>query len=209
VYREPNRWERAKPEDEEGCVVSRGRAGTLGKGIRYRVSILSEELFSFGASFRTGIDYEAYPAEPDGPDHQVHAVPTNVRLDTVPDTRCFDQQMGSLGHRTRHPLVSFHSPIAARLKTGQRLPHIPKDDRLTTGNPMWYMAPMRPVRQMKQPAMAYPIQTHNHDCHQDRPLTIMAELIIQVLMLKESAIQKPTKFHGPHWRRAGSTGLRS
>lgn len=33
--------------------------------------------------------------------------------------------------------------------------------------------------------------------------------IIQVLMLKESAIQKPTKFQGPHWRRSGSTGLRS
>lgn len=33
--------------------------------------------------------------------------------------------------------------------------------------------------------------------------------IIQVFMLNESAIQKPTKFQAPHWRRSGSTGLRS
>jgi hypothetical protein len=31
------------------------------------------------------------------------------------------------------------------------------------------------------------------------------EEIIHVLMLKESATQKPTKFHAPHCRRAGST----
>ena len=37
----------------------------------------------------------------------------------------------------------------------------------------------------------------------------MADEIIHVLMLNESAIQKPTKFHGPHCRRATSTGLRS
>ena len=37
----------------------------------------------------------------------------------------------------------------------------------------------------------------------------MDEEIIHVLMLNESAIQNPTKFHGPHWRRSGSTGLRS
>lgn len=37
----------------------------------------------------------------------------------------------------------------------------------------------------------------------------MDEEIIQVLMLKESAIQKPTKFQGPHWRRSFSTGFKS
>jgi len=37
----------------------------------------------------------------------------------------------------------------------------------------------------------------------------MEDEIIHVLMLNESAIQKPTKFQGPHWRRAGSTGFRS
>jgi hypothetical protein len=37
----------------------------------------------------------------------------------------------------------------------------------------------------------------------------MDDEIIQVLMLNESAIQKPTKFHGPHCRRSFSTGLRS
>lgn len=68
---------------------------------------------------------------------------------------------------------------------------------------------MRPVMQMKQPAMAYPTQTHIQDCHHDRPPTIMDELIIQVLILNESAIQKPTKFQELHWRRAGSTGFRS
>lgn len=70
------------------------------------------------------------------------------------------------------------------------------------------MAPMRPVRQMKHAAMEYPIHTQIHDCHQESPEMIMEEEIIQVLMLNESAIQKATKFHGPHWRRAGSTGRR-
>lgn len=37
----------------------------------------------------------------------------------------------------------------------------------------------------------------------------MDDEIIQVLMLKQSAIQKPTKFHEPHCRRSFSTGLRS
>jgi hypothetical protein len=68
---------------------------------------------------------------------------------------------------------------------------------------------MRPVAQIKQAAMEYPIHTQSHDCHHDRPATIMEDEIIHVLMLKESAIQKPTKFHAPHCRRAGSTGLRS
>ena len=100
-------------------------------------------------------------------------------------------------------------PMAARLKTGHKLPQIPNEDLLTTGKPMWYVAPMRPVEQMKQAEMAYPIQTHSHDCHHESPPWIMDDEIIQVLMLNESAIQKPTKFQGPHWRRSGSTGLRS
>lgn len=62
---------------------------------------------------------------------------------------------------------------------------------------------------MKHAAMAYPAQTHNHDCHHDRPAVTMEFAIIHVLRLNESAIQKPTKFQGPHWRRVGSTGLRS
>jgi hypothetical protein len=41
-------------------------------------------------------------------------------------------------------------------------------------------------------------QTHIHDCHHDRPSTMLDEEIIHVLMLKESATQKPTKFQGPH-----------
>lgn len=84
------------------------------------------------------------------------------------------------------------SPIAARLKTGQRQPQMPKEALFTTGNPTWYTAPMRPVKQTKKAAIEYPSQTHIHDCHHDRPLTIMEELIIQVLMLNESAIQNPT-----------------
>lgn len=37
----------------------------------------------------------------------------------------------------------------------------------------------------------------------------MEDEIIHVLMLNESAIQKATKFQGPHWRRPGSTGFKS
>lgn len=99
--------------------------------------------------------------------------------------------------------------IAALLKTGHREPQIPKEARLTTGKPMWYVAPMRPVRQTKHAAIVYPIQTQSHDCHQDRPATTMELEIIHVFMLKESAIQKPTKFQAPHCRRSGSTGFRS
>lgn len=43
--------------------------------------------------------------------------------------------------------------IAARLKTGHRAPQTPKDARLTTGKEMWYIAPIRPVKQTKQAAM--------------------------------------------------------
>jgi hypothetical protein len=43
--------------------------------------------------------------------------------------------------------------MAARLRTGQREPQIPKELRAATGNEMWYLAPMRPVMQMKQAAM--------------------------------------------------------
>lgn len=68
---------------------------------------------------------------------------------------------------------------------------------------------MRPVAQMKHAAMAYPIQTQSQDCHHDRPAETIEDEIIQVLMLKLSAIQKPTKFHAFHWRLAGSTGFRS
>ena len=73
------------------------------------------------------------------------------------------------------------------------------------------MAPIRPVKQMKQAAMMYPTQTQIQHCHQERdvigvPPAIMAEAIIQVLILKLSAIQNPTKFHAPHCRLSGSTG---
>lgn len=81
--------------------------------------------------------------------------------------------------------------MPALLKTGHKLPQIPKLERATTGKPMWYVAPMRPVRQMKNPAMAYPIQTQSHACHHESPATTMEDEIIHVLMLKQSAIQKP------------------
>lgn len=78
-------------------------------------------------------------------------------------------------------------------------------------------------------AIKYPIQTQIHACHHDKPSTIIEEAIIHVFwscsvhpssrkqnrvgfdsalsptMLNESAIQNPTKFHGPHSRRPGST----
>lgn len=68
---------------------------------------------------------------------------------------------------------------------------------------------MRPVRTTKPAAMAYPIQTQSQDYHHERPAATMEELIIHVLMLNESATQKPTKFHAFHWRRSCSTGFRS
>ena len=111
--------------------------------------------------------------------------------------------------------------MAALLKTGHNEPQIPKEARLTTGKLMWYVAPIRPVMQMKVADIVYPIQTQSHDCHQERPLTIMDDEIIQVFwegsglcactgyvertILNESAIQKATKFHGPHCLRSGST----
>ena len=77
--------------------------------------------------------------------------------------------------------------MAALLKTGHSAPQMPKEERETTGKLMWYIEPMRPVKQTKQPAIAYPNHTHSHDCHQDSPATIMDDEIIQVLMLNESA----------------------
>lgn len=51
--------------------------------------------------------------------------------------------------------------------------------------------------QTKHAAMEYPIQTQIQDCHHDSPSVMLEPDIIQVLMLKESATQKPTKFHAP------------
>lgn len=83
--------------------------------------------------------------------------------------------------------------MTERFKTGHRDPQMPNDALPTTGKAMWYFAPILPVKTMKPPAIAYPIQTQIHDCHQARPGFIMlAEEIIQVLMLKESAIQNAT-----------------
>lgn len=39
---------------------------------------------------------------------------------------------------------------------------------------------MRPVRHTKQAAKKYPTQTQSHDCHQDKPSTIIDDEIIQV-----------------------------
>ena len=71
------------------------------------------------------------------------------------------------------------------------------------------MAPMRPVMATNTPAMEYPIQTHSHDCHHERPATIMEDEIIHVLMLKASEIQNATNDHEVHSLLLGSTGLRS
>lgn len=83
--------------------------------------------------------------------------------------------------------------MTERFKTGQSEPQIPKDALPTTGKEMWYLAPILPVMTMKAPAIEYPIQTQIHDCHQARPgFMMLADEIIHVLMLKESAIQKAT-----------------
>jgi hypothetical protein len=39
---------------------------------------------------------------------------------------------------------------------------------------------------MKMAAMVYPIHTQSHDCHQERPLAIMEDEIIQVFLQKIS-----------------------
>ena len=81
---------------------------------------------------------------------------------------------------------------------------------------------MRPVRQTKQAAKKYPTQTQIHDCHQDKPSTIIEDEIIHVFyrivmkqcimisqvpygavgkkptMFNESAIQKAMKFSHVH-----------
>ena len=74
--------------------------------------------------------------------------------------------------------------IAARLNTGHSEPQIPNDALLTTGKDIWYVAPMRPVKQMKQAAIEYPSQTQIQDCHHARPLVTMADDIIQVFCRK-------------------------
>jgi len=70
--------------------------------------------------------------------------------------------------------------IAARLKTGHSEPQMPKEALLTTGKLMWYVAPIRPVMQMKVPEMVYPIHTQSQDCHQERPFATCVEAIIHV-----------------------------
>lgn len=51
--------------------------------------------------------------------------------------------------------------------------------------------------QTKHAAIEYPIQTQSQDCHHERPSAMLEPEIIHVLMLKESATQKPAKFHAP------------
>lgn len=58
-------------------------------------------------------------------------------------------------------------------------------------------------------ASLLPIQTHSQLCHQLSPSATLEDDIIHVLMLKESEIQKFTKFIEPHRRRSGSTGFKS
>lgn len=62
---------------------------------------------------------------------------------------------------------------------------------------------------MRAPEMEYPTQMQIQACHHDNPAVIIDDEIIQVLILNESATQKPTKFQVPHSRLCLSTGLRS
>jgi len=41
--------------------------------------------------------------------------------------------------------------MAARLNTGHREPQMPNEALATTGKEIWYVAPIRPVMQMKVP----------------------------------------------------------
>jgi len=66
VHGEPDGWERDQPEDEERCVVGR-RSSRAGR--------------------ECVVDGVSIPTEPDTPDHEVHAMASNVGLNTVPESR--------------------------------------------------------------------------------------------------------------------------
>lgn len=100
---------------------------------------------------------------------------SNPRLDPVPylfEISKRKQRTGSVFELTQ--------AIAALLKTGHNEPHMPNEARPTTGKLIWYVAPIRPVIQMKTADIVYPIQTHSQDCHHDSPPIIMEDDIIQV-----------------------------
>ena len=70
-------------------------------------------------------------------------------------------QMERIIRYTQVPPIQAWTPyqmqaIAARLKTGHSEPQMPNEARPTTGKEMWYLAPMRPVKQTKQAAIEYP-----------------------------------------------------
>jgi hypothetical protein len=67
-------------------------------------------------------------------------------------------QMALIMRRTHSPPIQAWTPyqihaIAALLKTGHKAPQVPKLARVTTGNEMWYVAPILPVKTIKQAAM--------------------------------------------------------
>lgn len=80
--------------------------------------------------------------------------------------------------------------IAALLNTGHREPHIPNEALLTTGKLIWYVAPMRPVKQINAAAIRYPNHTQSHDCHHERPPTIMEDDIIQVFYESSALVDR-------------------
>lgn len=122
--------------------------------------------------------------------------------------------MEEIINRTHVPPIQDCTPyqmhaMTARLMTGHKDPQTPNEALEETGKLRWYFAPILPVRQTKQPAIAYPSHVHIQDSYHERPPCTFEADIIQVLMLKQSAIQKATKFLDRHIRRSGSTGFRS
>jgi hypothetical protein len=108
VDREPDGRKGAEPEEEE-------RHKVLGLGT--------------GAAHGIGDIIEAVP---DGPNHQVNTVTSDPCLYSVPDA----SHRRTVEYRPQTSPVKrsvTRSPSARRRKTNQ----IPKEERATTGKPMW------------------------------------------------------------------------
>lgn len=168
----PEEREGAQPEQEEADKVS--RVGPR----RSRKSVAST------------VVAVVVPRGPNRSYHEVNTCASDPALDSIP--------MGEKSELAMFPVPStdqftyqMHA-ITALFRTGHKLPQIPKLERHTTGNAMWYLAAIRPVRQTKKAAIVYPIQTVSQDCHQDMPATMLELAIIHVFMLKLSEIQKAT-----------------
>lgn len=122
VNREPDEGKRASPEEDEGDEVVDSAAKRDSLGQRWSCS----------------------ERGPDSEDHEVNTLATNPSLYAIPNTVALSDILLPIymGHATHHA-------INARFKTGHNEPKIPNEALFMTGKEMWYTAPTRPVKQMK------------------------------------------------------------